>query len=530
MPNDPHKPDTGFLSRILPKPTHRQRRVIAMGTAATIIVVGLGAFALLPPVRAIQTAGTAPTMVAANESESARAPRMLENSAPFSFADLVERVSPAVVTITSETTTTEGDVDAENIPAPFRDFFNQFNNGQKPQPHRALSAGSGFIIDKAGYVVTNNHVVDASKKITVKLPDGRSFTAKLVGTDAVTDVALLKISSEKSLPTVEFGDDKKLRVGDWVVAVGNPFGLSNSVTAGIVSSLGRNIESSQQYTNFIQIDAPINRGNSGGPTFDLRGQVIGMNSMIFSPSGGSVGIGFAIPASLIHDVVAQLKEHGRVTRGYLGVNIQPVTPEIASALGIKESKGALVAEVVANGPASKAGFEQGDIVTAINGQAVDDHTDLTRKVAAIPTGQVATFNVSRQGKPLQLKVTIGTRPDAQQLASNAPNNSSLAPSSANAAGLGLSSLTPEAKKNFNIADSVVSGAVITKVDPDSDAADKGLQPGDVVLRVGSRVVRSPADFQSSVAEAKKGGRTSVLLLVAHSQGGTGFVAIDIDKT
>jgi serine protease Do len=530
MQNDPHMPDTGLLSRLLPKPSHRQRRMIAMGSAAAIVVVGLGAFALLPPVRAIQTAGT-PTMVAANESDGARAPRMLENSAPFSFADLVERVSPAVVTITSETTTTEGDVDADNIPAPFRDFFNQFNNGQKPQqPHRALSAGSGFIIDKAGYVVTNNHVVDASKKITVKLPDGRSFTAKLIGTDAATDVALLKITSEKPLPTVEFGDDKKLRVGDWVVAVGNPFGLSNSVTAGIVSSLGRNIESSQQYTNFIQIDAPINRGNSGGPTFDLRGQVIGMNSMIFSPSGGSVGIGFAIPASLIHEVVDQLKAHGRVTRGYLGVNIQSVTPEIASTLGIKDSKGAMVAEVVTGGPASKAGFEQGDIVTAINGQAVDDATDLTRKVATVPTGQVATFNVSRQGKPLQLKVTIGTRPDAQQLASNAPNNNSLAPSSANAAGLGLSSLTPEAKKNFNIAESVIVGAVITKVDPDSDAADKGLQPGDVVLRVGNRVVRSPADFQTGVAEAKKGGRTSVLLLVAHSQGGTGFVAIDIDKT
>jgi len=531
MQNDPHTPDTGLLSRILPKPTRRQRRVIAMGTAATMVVVGLGAFALLPPVRAIQTAGT-PTMVAANENEAvARAPRMLENSAPFSFADLVERVSPAVVTITSETTTTDNDNDAENIPAPFRDFFNQFNNGQRPQqPHRALSAGSGFIIDKAGYVVTNNHVVDASKKITVKLPDGRSFTAKLVGTDAVTDVALLKITSDRSLPSVEFGDDKKLRVGDWVVAVGNPFGLSNSVTAGIVSSLGRNIESSQQYTNFIQIDAPINRGNSGGPTFDLRGQVIGMNSMIFSPTGGSVGIGFAIPASLIHDVVDQLKAHGRVSRGYLGVNIQPVTPEIASALGIKESKGALVAEVVANGPAAKAGFEQGDIITAINGLAVEDHTDLTRKVAAVPGGQVATFNVSRQGKPVQIKVTIGLRPDAQQLASNAPSNSSLAPSSANAAGLGLSSLTPESKKSFNIADSIQAGAVITKVDPDSDAAEKGLQPGDVVLRVGNRAVRSPADFQSSVAEAKKGGRTSVLLLVAHSQGGTGFVAIDIDKT
>jgi serine protease Do len=529
MQNDPNTPDTGIFSR-LPKPSLRQRRLIAMGTAAALVVVGLGAFALLPPVRAIQVAG-APTMLAANDSDT-RAPRMLENSAPFSFADLVERVSPAVVTITSETTTTDSDSDSDNIPAPFRDLFNQFNNGQKPQPHRALSAGSGFIIDKAGYVVTNNHVVDASKKITVKLPDGRSFTAKLVGTDPVTDVALLKIASDKPLPTVEFGNDKTLRVGDWVVAVGNPFGLSNSVTAGIVSSLGRdNIESSQQYTSFIQIDAPINRGNSGGPTFDLRGQVIGMNSMIFSPSGGSVGIGFAIPASLIHDVVAQLKAHGHVSRGYLGVNIQSVTPEIASSLGIKDGKGAMVAEVVPGGPAAKAGFEQGDIVTAIDGQAVDDANDLTRKVASVPTGQSATLTVSRQGKPLQVKVTIGTRPD-ERVASNAPSGKDgmMGPASANAAGLGLSSLTPEAKKNFNIADNVVVGAVITKVDPDSDAADKGLQPGDVVMRVGSRIVRTPADFQTGVAEAKKGGRTSVLLLVAHSQGGTGFVAIDIDKT
>jgi serine protease Do len=432
-----------------------------------------------------------------------------------------------VVTITSETTATDGELDTGSIPAPFRDFF---NNGQKPQPHKALSAGSGFIIDKAGYIVTNNHVVDASKKITVKLPDGRSFTAKLIGTDTATDVALLKIVSEKPLPTVEFGDDKKLRVGDWVVAVGNPWGFSNSVTAGIVSSLGRDIEPGQQYTSFIQIDAPINQGNSGGPTFDLRGQVIGMNSLIFTPSGGSIGIGFAIPASLIQDVVAQLKKSGHVTRGYLGVSIQAVTPEISSALGLKESKGALVAEVVAGGPAFRAGFEQGDIVTAINGQAVEDATDLTRKVAGVPGGQMATFTVARQGKPIEIRATVGTRPDAQRLASNAPQNGSVVSPSANAAGLGLSSLTPEAKKNFNITDTVVSGAVITKVDPESDAADKGLQPGDVVLRVGVHIVRNPLDFQTSIEEARKGGRDSVLLLVARKQGGTGFVAISIGKT
>jgi serine protease Do len=495
------------------------------------VVVGLGAFGLLPPVRHIQTAGE-PVMMAANDSEQHATPHMLESSAPFSFADLVERVSPAVVTITSETTTTESDAD-DQIPAPFRDLFNQFGQRgqQQPvQPHRALSAGSGFIIDKAGFVVTNNHVVDASKKITVKLPDGRSFTAKLVGTDPVTDVALLKIDSKSPLPTVEFGDDKKLRVGDWVVAVGNPFGLSNSVTAGIVSSMGRsNIDTNQQYTNFIQIDAPINRGNSGGPTFDLRGQVIGMNSMIFSPSGGSVGIGFAIPASLIHDVVAQLKASGHVSRGYLGVNIQSVTPEIASSLGLKDTKGAIVADVVPGGPAARAGIEQGDIVTAIDGQAVDDNSDLTRKVAAVPAGQQAVFSISRGGKPLQVKATIGKRPD-EKVASNAPAGGGAAAASANAAGLALSSLTPEARRTYGVAEGVNSGAVITKVDPDSDAADKGLQPGDVVLKVGNRVVRTPADFQTGVAEAKKGGHSSVLLLVQRSQGGTAFVAIDTEKS
>jgi serine protease Do len=525
MHDSSNKPDTGIFSR-LPKPSLRQRRLIAMTTAASIVVVGLGAFALLPPVEHVQAA--APVMVAQNDVPRAATPRMLE-SAPFSFADLVERVSPAVVSIKSETTNTESEAE-ENIPQQFRDLFQQF--GQKPpqMPRRALSAGSGFIIDKAGYVVTNNHVVDASKKITVTLPDKREFVARLVGTDPVTDVALLKIQSDKPLPMVEFGDDKRLRVGDWVVAVGNPFGLSNSVTAGIVSSMGRNIDGSQQYTNFIQIDAPINRGNSGGPTFDLRGQVIGMNSMIFSPSGGSVGIGFAIPASLIHDVIAQLKEHGRVSRGWLGVEIQPVTPEIAASLGIKDAKGAIVANVVPSGPAAKAGFEQGDIVTALNGQAIEDHSDLTRKVAVVPSGQVATFSVSRGGKPQQLKVTIGTRPD-ERVASNAPSGKGAAPAaSTNAAGMALSSLTPETKKAFNLADTLSAGAVITKVDPDSDAADKGLQAGDVVLKIGNRTVRTPADFQTGVADAKKGGRSSVLLLVARGQGGTAFVAIDVEKS
>jgi serine protease Do len=255
-----------------------------------------------------------------------------------------------------------------------------------------------------------------------------------------------------------------------------------------------------------------------------------MNSMIFSPSGGSVGIGFAIPASLIHDVIAQLKDHGRVSRGWLGVEIQPVTPEIAASLGIKDAKGAIVANIVPSGPAAKAGFEQGDIVTALNGQAIEDATDLTRKVAVVQAGQVATFSVSRSGKPQQIKVTIGSRPD-ERVASNAPTGKGAAPAaSANAAGMALSSVTPETKKAFNLADTLSAGAVITKVDADSDAADKGLQAGDVVVKINNRTVRTPADFQAGVADAKKSGRTSVLLLVSRGQGGTAFFAIDVEKS
>jgi serine protease Do len=427
--------------------------------------------------------------------------------------------------------TTERDMD--DIPAPFRDFFNQFGQGQgrgaQPQPHRAVAAGSGFIIDKSGYIVTNNHVIDNATKITVTLPDKRKFTAKLIGTDAATDVALLKIESTSALPVVEFGDDKRLRVGDWVVAVGNPFNLSNSVTAGIVSSLGRDVGSNSNYNDFIQIDAPINQGNSGGPTFDLRGQVVGMNSMIYSPSGGSVGIGFAIPATTIHDVVAQLKAHGHVDRGYLGVTIQPVTPDMAAAMGMKDgSKGALVATVVSGGPADKAGFQQGDVVTAINGSAVEDSRDLTRKVALVAAGQSATFNINREGKALELKATIGERPSEEKLASNAtPQRESLGGGQAqgSAMGMSLAPLTPQVRRTRNLPEGA-TGVVITRIDPASAAAEQGLQPGDVLLKVNNRNIATAADLQAGVADAKRAGRKSVLLLVA-SERQTGFVALDI---
>jgi serine protease Do len=391
--------------------------------------------------------------------------------------------------------------------------------------------GSGFIIDKSGLIVTNNHVVDGATKIKVKLPDGRSFDAKLIGTDAATDVALLKITSDKPLPIVEFGNDRSMRVGDWVVAVGNPFGLSNTVTAGIVSSIGRDIGNAEQpYTDFIQIDAPINRGNSGGPTFDLRGQVIGMNSMIFSPSGGSVGIGFAIPSSTIKDVVAALQAHGRVARGWLGVQIQPVTPEIAASLNLKEPKGALVASLVPDSPAARGGVRQGDVILAINGTTINDAHDLTRRVASLPAGKSAAFAVLRDGGRQTLAVTIGAKKDTQ-VASNAgdqPGGPTAMAATGTAMGLGLTALSPEVRRAYNLDDSV-QGVAVTKVDPESEAAEQGLQPGDVVISVHNKAVHNPQDVERSVAQAHSTGLKSVLLLV--SSGGTShFVAVPISKT
>ncbi|HEY2032097.1 MAG TPA: DegQ family serine endoprotease [Rhizomicrobium sp.] len=503
-------------------------RLTASAIAGAMVVGGLGAFAVAQPGKPQQQhAMQKPQPPALAVAPHPTTPRMIENGAPFSFADLVERVSPAVVTITvEEQVKQQTALDPDQIPEPFRDFFNQFGGQGGRQfraPQKAIAMGSGFVINKDGYIVTNNHVVADGKKITVKFPDGREFNAKLIGTDAATDVALLKVKSDKPLPSVEFGDDRQVRVGDWVIAVGNPFGLSNTVTAGIVSSIGRDVGNGP-YTDFIQIDAPINRGNSGGPTFNIQGRVIGMNSMIFSPSGGSVGIGFAIPASTIHDVVAQLQAHGRVARGYLGVEIQSITPEMAASLGSKAMKGAIVASVSPGGPAAQAGMVAGDIVLAVNGKPVEDSRDLTRRVASLPAGENAAFTVVRNGTTKTLTAKIGAKKDTQ-VASNNPRPDNHPPATAEAMGLGLAAVTPETRRAFGL-NGNVNGVVVTKVDPNSDAADKGLEPGDVLVSIANHPVHSPQDVKASIAAAQAAHRDTVLVLIT-GQSGQRFVAIKL---
>ncbi|MGQ0742574.1 MAG: DegQ family serine endoprotease [Alphaproteobacteria bacterium] len=520
-----------------PEPSKRtdrvwQTRILAGSALIAVIAFGAGAYVFTNPNEGdAKDTVVAEAPVTAQQTHNAdrqAPPHMLEQGAPFSFADLVEHVSPAVVTISVEREEPIPQFNPEEIPEPFREFFRQYRQGPgMPRVQRGQAMGAGFIIDSEGYIVTNNHVIANGKKITVTLSDKREFTAKQIGVDPGTDVALIKIDGVKNLPRVEFGSDRHLRVGDWVVAVGNPFGLGGTVTAGIVSSIGRDIGNGP-YTDYIQIDAPINRGNSGGPTFDLSGKVVGMNSAIFSPTGGSVGIGFAIPATTVQEVVAQLREHGAVARGWLGVQIQNLTPEMAASLGISDANGAIVSRVVPGSPAVSAGFHQGDVVTSMNGRDIEDNRDLTRKVGALRAGERADFTVVRNGKTVKLTAQIAKR-DEDKLASLtrgplAPQK----PAQANSLGLRLMALTPEAKRYYSI-DDFVSGVLIAEVDPNSEAAAKGLQPGEVISSVSNKPVRTPADIERAIQEARAAKRDSVLFLVSNPQGDR-FVALKIAQS
>lgn len=456
-------------------------------------------------------------------------------AAPDSFADLAEEMLPKVVSIsTSQVVGGASSTDGPQIPPGtpfedlFRDFFNQNPRGNGEEPRRRAAAfGSGFIIDPSGYIVTNNHVIDGADEITVILFDDTRYPARIVGRDDKTDIALLKIEPDTPLPATRWGDSAKARIGDWVVAIGGPFGLGGTVTAGIVSSLKRNINSGP-YDNFIQTDASINRGNSGGPMFNMKGEVIGVNTAIFSTTGGSVGIGFAVPSSIVQRVVAQLQEFGRTKRGWLGVRIQTVTDEIAETLGLDKARGAMIASVTKEGPAEAAKIEAGDVVLTFDGKPVDSMRELPRIVAETPIGRKVPVEVWRKGKPVTLQVVIGeleetavavasARPDAET-----PDTKQ---TDIDALGLTVTGVTDALRQEFDLpAD--LRGVLITGVAADSGAAEKGLRPGDVIVEVGQEEVRAPSQIVDKVAEARETGRKSVLLLI-NRKGDLRFFAVRI---
>ena len=454
--------------------------------------------------------------------------------APDSFADLAEKLLPGVVNISSsQTVQARGDRQGPEVPvfppgSPFEQFFRDFLDrnhppGQRgersPQapPRRMQSLGSGFIIDAAGIVVTNNHVIDGADEITVTLQDNTSLKATLIGRDDRTDIAVLKVTPEKPLAALTFGDSDRSRVGDWVLAIGNPFGLGGSVTAGIVSARGRDIQQGP-YDNFIQTDAAINRGNSGGPLFNMDGEVIGINTAIYSPSGGSIGIGFSIPSNLAKTVVAQLRDFGRAKRGWLGVKIQQVSPEIAESMGLKEVSGALVASVEAGGPAATATLRGGDIILKFNGQDVKEMRTLPRIVAETAIGRDVPVTVWRDGHQITLTAKVGELPDDAKLASAAPDKPAPArPTELAGLGITLAPITPEARDRFQLGQDQ-KGVLITDVAAGTPAAERGLKPGDVIVEVQQQEVNTPADVVDKVERVRKTDRRSVLMLIQGQDG------------
>jgi serine protease Do len=440
---------------------------------------------------------------------------------PDSFAGLAEKVAPAVVNISSAHKISRADSQTSDLPfdfpkgSPFEEFFKQFRERQDGVPsNRVVNAlGSGFIVDPSGYVVTNNHVIDEATQITVTLDDNQQFPAELVGTDPQTDLALLKIKAPKPLPAVSFGDSDLAKVGDWVMAVGNPFGLGGTVTAGIVSARGRNINAGP-FDDFLQIDAAVNQGNSGGPTFDMSGKVIGINTAIASPNGGSVGIGFAIPANLAKPVIEQLRAEGKVTRGWLGVQVQAMTPEIAGAMGLKEPAGALIAKVIPDSPAAKAELRQGDVILKLDGKSVGEMRALPRMVATIPAGRKVKLYLWRDGRAAEATVEIAAqREDARMAAAGRSSSMDKAQvHTSDLLGVELARLTDETRRGFSIPDGI-TGVLVTDVKPDGLAAQHGVRAGDVIERVGTTPVISPAQIDALTRTAKDEGQSSVLLLV-----------------
>ena len=435
---------------------------------------------------------------------------------PIGFADMVERVKPSVisvkVTMKQSANDTNDKSNDEESGSPMERFFHQFGGPDgmpKEGPgrggrHGVMGQGSGFFISSDGYAVTNNHVVEGAEKVEVTTDAGKTYTAKVIGTDPRTDVALIKVEGNSDFPFAKLSEGKA-RVGDWVLAVGNPFGLGGTVTAGIVSANGRDIGSGP-YDDFIQIDAPVNKGNSGGPAFNMQGEVVGVNTAIYSPSGGSVGIAFSIPAATVKSVIAQLKDKGTVSRGWIGVQIQPVTQDIADSLGLKQAEGALVAEPQSDGPAAKAGIESGDIVTAVDGQPIKDARELARIIGGLAPGNAVKLDVLHKGSSKIVKLTLGQLPNAQEAKADIDSDDKSSTRGIEVPRLGLT-LAPAGKS----AGTGKKGVVVTKVAPKSAAADRGLKEGDVILEVSGKSVASPGDVREAIDAARTDKKNSVLM-------------------
>ena len=454
-------------------------------------------------------------------------------SAPESFADLAEKLLPSVVNISSTQVVREDrGPQAPQLPegSPFGDSFREFFNRNQGAPRRATSLGSGFIISTDGLVVTNNHVIDGADEITVTLSDDTQHSAELVGRDPKTDLALLRIDADRVLPAVPFGDSTKSRVGDWVVAIGNPFGLGGTVTAGIISARQRDINQGP-YDSFIQTDASINRGNSGGPMFNMDGEVIGVNTAIFSPTGGSVGVGFSVPSSIVSRVISQLQQFGQTRRGWLGVRIQTVTDEIAESIGLDGTRGALVSSVTDKGPAEAGGIKAGDVILSFDSKPVDSMRELPRIVAETDIGKSVPVEVWRDERQQTVAIKIGElEEEVPVLASTGPRGNAVEPEEAAIDDLGVSvtSITDEMRQQFNLPNEL-QGVVITAVEPNSAAAEKSLRPGDVIVEVSQEEVKTPGQIAEKIREARDADRSSVLLKI-NRNGDRRFVAVRINKS
>jgi serine protease Do len=506
-PQDPHTP-LGHKPRSRPA----ARRIALMAGAAAL--VGLTAAGTQWPAH-FDVFAPAQAQVSAAVGRAEQ---------PVGFADIVQRVKPSVISVKVRLGNRGEGEDAAG--SPMERFFQQFGDSDGPRqgpPMRRgrgtmMGQGSGFFISADGFAVTNNHVVEGADKVEVTTDDGKTYSAKVIGTDPRTDLALIKVEGGSDFPYAKLSDGKP-RIGDWVLAVGNPFGLGGTVTAGIVSANGRDIGNGP-YDNFMQIDAPVNKGNSGGPAFNMQGEVAGVNTAIYSPSGGSVGIAFAIPASTVKTVVAQLKDRGTVTRGWIGVQVQPVTPEIADSLGLKSATGALVADPQPDSPAARAGIAAGDIITAVNGASIKDSRELARTIAGYVPGNSVKLDVTRNGQSRTVDVTLGKLPDQQVAAADAGSPSAGAQASPDVPRLGLSvAPAAEAGRGRN-------GVVVTDIDPDGAAAAQGIRRGDVILDVAGKPVQTPADIRTALSSAAGGQRKSVLMRVQTGDASR-FIAVPL---